>query len=168
LLLNPHLSNLSSLLPLFFQLFKCPDRELRDMLYHHIINDIRVANLKARNNILNRNLQNFMYSMLTESHEIAARKSLGVMIELYRKNVWNDAKTVNVIATACFSSYTKIMVTALKFFLEADENRREIGEEIADPGYDEGGSKYSNGTDPGTTYKELLHSKKTGKKTKKK
>jgi hypothetical protein len=30
------------------------------------------------------------------------------MIELYKKNVWNDAKTVNVIATACFSKFTKV------------------------------------------------------------
>lgn len=30
------------------------------------------------------------------------------MIELYKKNVWNDAKTVNVIATACFSTFTKV------------------------------------------------------------
>ena len=31
-----------------------------------------------------------------------------IMIELYRKNVWNDAKTVNVISTACFSKVTKV------------------------------------------------------------
>jgi hypothetical protein len=30
------------------------------------------------------------------------------MIELYKKNIWNDAKTVNVIATACFSRFTKV------------------------------------------------------------
>jgi hypothetical protein len=31
-----------------------------------------------------------------------------IMIELYKKNVWNDVKTVNVIATACFSRFTKV------------------------------------------------------------
>lgn len=30
------------------------------------------------------------------------------MIDLYRMNVWRDAKTVNVIATACFSKVTKV------------------------------------------------------------
>jgi protein SDA1 len=39
------------------------------------------------------------------------------MIELYRKNVWRDVRTVNVISTACFSDVTKLAVTALKFFL---------------------------------------------------
>ena len=47
-------------------------------------------------------MQNFMFTMLKDSHKIAAKTSLDVMIELYRKNVWRDAKTVNVIATACF------------------------------------------------------------------
>ena len=31
-----------------------------------------------------------------------------VMIELYKRNIWNDAKTVNVITTACFSKVTKV------------------------------------------------------------
>ena len=43
-----------------------------------------------------------MFTMLKDSHKIAAKTSLDVMIELYRKNVWRDAKTVNVIGTACF------------------------------------------------------------------
>ena len=43
------------------------------------------------------------------------------MIDLYKKNIWNDSKTVNVICTACTSKVTKIMVTALQFFLGSDE-----------------------------------------------
>merc|ERR1719210_2338733 len=43
------------------------------------------------------------------------------MATLYRKNVWRDAKTVNVIATGCFSKETKILVTATKFFLGSDD-----------------------------------------------
>ena len=39
------------------------------------------------------------------------------MIDLYRKNVWRDERTVNVISTACFSDVTKLAVTAIKFFL---------------------------------------------------
>ncbi|CAG8581659.1 1983_t:CDS:10 [Paraglomus brasilianum] len=53
---------------------------------------------------------------------IAAKKSLDVCIELYKKNVWNDDKTVNVIAEACFHPVTKIKVTALKFFLGSNED----------------------------------------------
>ena len=62
---------------------------------NHIRNDFII-------NRLNTTMQNFMFTMLKDSHKIAAKTSLDVMIELYRKNVWKDAKTVNVIATACF------------------------------------------------------------------
>ena len=33
-----------------------------------------------------------------------------VMVELYKRNVWKDAKTVNVITTALFSKVTKVSV----------------------------------------------------------
>uniref|UniRef100_T1HBZ7 Protein SDA1 n=1 Tax=Rhodnius prolixus TaxID=13249 RepID=T1HBZ7_RHOPR len=68
-------------------------------------------------------LQNFMYNMLNDSNKKAVKMSLNIMVELYKKNVWRDAKTVNVIATAMFSKVTKIMVTALRFFLSSDESK---------------------------------------------
>ena len=33
-------------------------------------------------------LQNFMYTMLQDSNKIAAKMSLDVIMELYRKNIW--------------------------------------------------------------------------------
>lgn len=57
----------------------------------------------------------------SDENAIAAKKSVDVCIDLYHKNVWNDAKTVNVIAEACFSPVTKISVTAVKFFLNSNE-----------------------------------------------
>lgn len=97
--------------------------ELRELVYEHIVHDIKRLNLKHKNNQLNRTLQNFMYgsfafvfpltpfaryTMLADTNESAAKRSLDVMIELYRKRIWDDAKTVNVIATACFSNCTKV------------------------------------------------------------
>lgn len=47
------------------------------------------------------------------------------MIELYKRNVWHDVKTVNVISTALFNKVTKISVAALKFFVGRDEEENE-------------------------------------------
>ena len=69
-----------------------------DILLTSILIDYMI-NLYPR---LNTTMQNFMFTMLKDSNKIAAKTSLDVMVELYRKNVWRDAKTVNVIATACF------------------------------------------------------------------
>lgn len=121
-----------SLLPLFFTLFKCKDKSLREMLYSHIVNDIKNSNAKVKNNKLNKTLQSFMFTMLesattgnSEENAIAAKKSVDVCIDLYHKNIWNDAKTVNVIAEACFSPITKISVTAVQFFLNSNDHQEE-------------------------------------------
>ncbi|KAL5505317.1 hypothetical protein EMCRGX_G006730 [Ephydatia muelleri] len=114
-ILSPHM-----LLPLFFELFRCSDKLLRSTLYSHIVSDIKRLNHRHKNNKVNTTLQNFMYTMLQDSNKIAAKMSLDVIMELYRKNIWNDAKTVNVISTACFSPISKIMVAAVGFFLHDD------------------------------------------------
>ena len=123
LMRNRNLLSQSSLLSLFFTLFRCKDKPLRVMLHAHIVSDIKNANQKAKNNKLNKTLQNFMYKMLSDTSEIAAKKSLEVMIELYHKNVWNDAKTVNVVAEACLSSVPKLVAPALHFFLGTNDGK---------------------------------------------
>ncbi|KAJ1918778.1 Severe Depolymerization of Actin [Mycoemilia scoparia] len=116
----------TKVLPLFFVMFRCRDKQLREMLYSHIVNDIKAANKGNHKNVkLNKTVQNFMYTLLTASDAqdkngegaVAAKRSLNICIELYRKQIWQDAKTVNVIAQACLSPITKIMVTAIQFFL---------------------------------------------------
>nr|CAD7424400.1 unnamed protein product [Timema monikensis] len=122
LLRNKNLLTPTDLLSLFFQLLRC------------------------------HTLQNFMYSMLKDSNSKAAKMSADIMIDLYKKNVWNDAKTVNVITTACFSKFTKVMVAALKFFLGADEDEKKDDDSDSD---DE------------VTAKEVIMSNKVNKKTRK-
>ena len=107
---------------LFFHLLRCQDKSLRSFLKDNIVNDIKNINAKSKDQKLNASLQSHMFTMLKDNATIAAKTSLDVMISLYKRNVWRDAKTVNVIASACFSKVTKIMVTAVKFFLGSDED----------------------------------------------
>ncbi|KAG9292268.1 hypothetical protein G9A89_009080 [Geosiphon pyriformis] len=148
LLRNKDIVPSSSLLSLFFILFRARDKQLRDSLYTYIINDIKIANAKHKNNKLNKTLQSYMYTVLQSTTSIqsdrnyndnisiisnqkstgmsedtiVAKKSLDVCIELYRKGVWNDAKTVNVIAEGCFHITTKIKVAAIQFFLDTNRD----------------------------------------------
>lgn len=126
LLRNKNLISPLDLLELFFQLLRCPDKNLRKFLENHIITDIKNMNAKHKDMKLNATLQNFMFSMVKDSNPKAAKMSLDIMIELYKKNIWNDAKPVNVIGTVgCFSKTTKVMVAALKFFLGTDEDEED-------------------------------------------
>ncbi|CAG9819276.1 unnamed protein product [Phaedon cochleariae] len=132
LLRNKNLLSPTDLLELFFQLLRCQDKALRSFLENHIITDIKNLNSKHKNAKLNTTLQNFMFTMLKDSNSKAAKMSVDIMIELYKKNVWNDAKTVNVISTGCFSKVTKVMVASLKFFLGKDPNEKDSDDSDSD------------------------------------
>uniref|UniRef100_A0AAR2JFZ0 Protein SDA1 n=1 Tax=Pygocentrus nattereri TaxID=42514 RepID=A0AAR2JFZ0_PYGNA len=153
LLRNKDLIDPTSLLELFFELLRCHDKLLRKTLYTHIVTDIKNINAKHKNNRLNTTLQNFMYTMLRDSNPIAAKISLDVIVELYKRNIWNDAKTVNVITTACFSKVTKILVAALTFFLGKDEDEKKDSD--------------SESEEDGPSARDLMVRYSTGKKTSK-
>ena len=67
--------------------------------------DVKGANQRQRNDRLNRALQNFLYGCLGAEGEAGAKPALAVLTELWRRQVWRDARTVNVIGarhlTAC-------------------------------------------------------------------
>ncbi|XP_044764038.1 protein SDA1 homolog [Coccinella septempunctata] len=151
LLRNKQLLLPNDLLELFFKLLRCDDKNLRDYLRTHIITDIKNLNAKHKNAKLNTSLQNFMFTMLKDNNSRAAKMSVDIMIELYKKNVWNDTKTVNVIATGCFSKITKVMVASLKFFLGKDEDEKSDNSDSDDD------------VDP----KEVMMANKFNKKTRK-
>jgi protein SDA1 len=162
------------MLKLFFRLFALKDKHLRCVLYEAIVADIRKANHPHRNNALNRTLQSFMYSIFTSSaakspgtsDEMSATKSLQVIIELYRRGIWNDAKTVNIIAEAALKgNCPKTMVMALNFFLGKFPGAAELGDEDEDEGH---GAVEGNGTGSKASiaaseeYRSLLHACQVG------
>ncbi|XP_063165835.1 protein SDA1 homolog [Candoia aspera] len=151
LLRNKNLINPTSLLELFFELLRCHDKFLRKTLYTHIVTDIKNINGKHKNNKMNTMLQSFMYTMLQDSNPTAAKISLDVMVELYRRNIWNDARTVNIITLACFSKVTKIQVAGLTFFLGKDEDEKKDSD--------------SESEDDGPSARDLVVRYATGKKT---
>lgn len=113
LMRNKGLIEVIPLLKSFFNYFRINDKQLRALIYSHIITDISSANKgKINENVfaylssliqMNRQLKSFMFDLLESDSDLIARKALDVMVELYRRQVWTDARSVNVIATACLS-----------------------------------------------------------------
>lgn len=111
------LASATDILPLFFRLFRTEDKGLRTYLFTCIIGDLKLVNRKAKATNVNKTLQNFVFSMIKDPQEMAARKSLEVMIELYKRKIWNDENTVNVIGEAALQKSSKLCLIACKFFL---------------------------------------------------
>uniref|UniRef100_A0A3P9Q3N1 Protein SDA1 n=1 Tax=Poecilia reticulata TaxID=8081 RepID=A0A3P9Q3N1_POERE len=140
LLRNKDLIDPTILLELFFELLRCHDKLLRKTLYTHIVTDIKNINARHKNNKINTTLQNFMYTMLRDSNPIAAKISLDVMAELYKRNIWWVSYKIRIHFSIC-----------LKFFLGKDE--------------DEKNESDSESENEGTSARDLMVKYSTGKKT---
>eukprot|EP00948_MAST-09A_sp_MAST-9A-sp1_P001636 g1636.t1 len=55
-----------------------------------------------------------------ESGEIA-RYAIDLLIELYRKQIWDDTRTVNAIAEGCLNNDARVVSKSLRFFLGIED-----------------------------------------------
>ena len=124
-----------TLLQLFFQLMAVvPDKNLRECLYHHVVNDIRNINKNGkRDEKLNRTIQSFFHRIVSASAnesspggedsptDYAAKRAVQMTCDLYRRNVWNDERSVHILASAVSSPNSSVMSRALRFFLNIEE-----------------------------------------------
>jgi protein SDA1 len=117
------------LIKLSFKLFAITDKSLRAAAGEYIMADIKALNSKKHNDKINKNIQATLFNIVTEDTTITARKTVEILSELYRKRIWTDARTVNVIGSACVSSTTRVAVTAINFFLGIETKMMEDDEE---------------------------------------
>ena len=120
------------LLKLSFKLFTIPDKSLRLSLTEYIFNDIKSMNANKHNDKLNRGVQAVLFNVVSDDTTIASRKTVEILAELYRRRVWTDERTVNVLGKACASQSTRVVVAAVRFFLGIETKMLEDEEEDKD------------------------------------
>lgn len=122
------------LLELFFRIMSVvSDKGLREMLYHHIVNDVRNINKKGkRDEKVNRSIQSFLHRVVSmsevqggEETGVAQKRAVDMVCELYRRGVWTDDRVVAIIATGASSQNTNVMCRSLRFFLNIEEKMAE-------------------------------------------
>ena len=67
--------------------------------------------------------------VVQEDTSIASKKAVELLSELYRKRVWTDERTVNVLGTACLAQATRVMVAAIHFFLGIEQKMEDDEDE---------------------------------------
>lgn len=116
-------------LNIFFKLLTIKDKEMRKIIISHIINDIKRMNSHRKNMPVNKQVQNFIYDIIKNNSDTLAKRAMFIIISLYRKQVWNDAKTVNVIASGCFSENDKVVNLACNFLIQTTEETHDSDSE---------------------------------------
>ena len=105
-------------IPLFFNLMRCQDKILRKRLTDYIISSLTKINEKHKNININKNIQNFCEKLLEDPNKKLARKTLNIIVNLYQKRIWNDSRTINMLANIAVNAKDiKISSAACQFFL---------------------------------------------------
>eukprot|EP01038_Epipyxis_sp_PR26KG_P010899 gene10899-14630_t len=129
LLRNRNILDPILLIKLSFKLFSVNDKSLRMSLGEYIYNDIKAINAKKHNDKVNRSIQAILFNIVTEDTSVTARKTVQILSELYRRRIWTDERTVNVIGSACLSPAVRVVITAVNFFLGIESKMNEDDED---------------------------------------
>ena len=134
---------LTTLLPL---LVETPSKTLRTLLFQKIVSDLRTTNAKSTNHKLNRTIQTALHNLVT-SEPSSAKGLWAVKItrELWRRQVWSDAKAVDIMKEAALSQNEKVVVGGTRFFLGGDQEREEMDDESEDEAVDIAQLKHQQG-----------------------
>jgi len=109
------------------------DKRLREYLQKQMILDVANVNKIKKKEFVNMQLQSFLHKIIQASCnntttieegtvlDVAPRRAVQILSELYRRKIWTDTRTVSILSTAVTSSNLTVMATALRFFLNIEE-----------------------------------------------
>ncbi|KAG9012271.1 Severe Depolymerization of Actin [Tulasnella sp. JGI-2019a] len=167
------ITSIDLLKTLFPLLPRTPSTTLRSYIRSTILSDIKTANARNKNHKLNKAVQVMLFGMVERGMDAEvlgdkgkirgqvkgertskdvgdeAMWAVAMVKELWKKSVWNDAKTVSIVTLGCFHPVTKVQNACLHFFLGSDDDKDESEEE-----------------DEGPDLRKLAHQRQINKKTK--
>jgi protein SDA1 len=103
------------------------------MIYKYVLNDIRRMNSHHQNNKINQQIRAFVSGYIPKHTDKTAQKSLKLLMELYKRNVWTDNRTVNIIAEACFAPSSRSRMMACHFLMETTMPLEELPDSDDEP-----------------------------------
>ena len=121
---------LNTLWPL---LISTPSKSLRALLYQKIVSDLRNSNSKTTNHKLNRSIQTTCYNLIaSDPASLKGLWAVKLTRELWKRQVWADAKAVSIMEMAALSQDAKVVTGGVRFFLGGDQEREEAADEESD------------------------------------
>lgn len=155
----------SLLTTLFPILVSSPSKSLRTLLFQKILSDMRNSNSKTTNHPLNRTIQTVLYNLVTADRTSPkALWAVKLTRELWKRQIWTDAKTVDVMKEAVLSDNEKVVVGATRFFLGGDKEREELEDESSDDeAIDLAKMKHQHGINKKSKKQKVAYKKAVGK-----
>lgn len=107
----------SNILKLSFTLLSVQDKMFRAYVTEFILTEIKRIQTKKQNNNGKNAIQSFIHSVIGDPTSPIAYRCVEILSRLYRKKIWTDSRTVNILALACLSPESKVHHAAINFFL---------------------------------------------------
>lgn len=97
------------------------------------MSNLRTSSAKHTNHHLNRKIQTLLYDLLVSDKD-SSKGFWAVKItrELWKRQVWTDAKAVEIMKEASLADNVKVIVGGVGFFLGGDKEREEMEDESSD------------------------------------
>jgi protein SDA1 len=145
----------TTLLQTFFPILtSTPSKTLRALLLQRIVSDLRTSNSKNVNHKLNRTIQTVLHNLVTSDRSSSkALWAVKITREMWRRQIWTDAKTVEIMKEAAVADNEKVVSGGVRFFLGGDKEREEMEDDSSD--------------DDGVDIAKLRHTVGVNKKNKK-
>ncbi|KAF2843808.1 SDA1 domain-containing protein [Patellaria atrata CBS 101060] len=118
---------------LFPILISTSSKTLRSLLLQKILSDLRNSNSKTTNHRLNRTMQTVMFNLVTSDRSSPkALWAVKITRELWKRQIWTDSKTVEIMKEASLADNNKVVTGAVRFFLGGDKEREEAADDSSD------------------------------------
>lgn len=118
-------------------------KALRHQIYSTLISLLKSVNTTSKNQKLNRSTQALLFNLL-EQRDSQGLWATKLTRELWRRGIWDDSRTVEIMTQAALHPDVKVAVAGTKFFLGADKEREENFEDDSsdDEKFDMGALKH--------------------------
>ncbi|SGZ55926.1 CIC11C00000001598 [Sungouiella intermedia] len=132
-------------------------KAVRHQIYSTLISLLKSVNTGAKNQKINRSTQALLFNLL-EQRDNQGLWATKLTRELWRRGIWDDSRTVEIMTQAALHPDVKVSVAGAKFFMGADKERQENFEE---------NSSDEESFDMGALKHKMQINKKTSKRGKK-
>lgn len=124
----------TTLLHCFFPILTTtPSKSLRALLFQKILSDLRSSNSKTINHKLNRSVQTTLHNLVIEDRSSPkAVWAIKITREMWKRQIWTEAKAVEIMKEAALADNEKCVVGGVRFFLGGDKEREELEDESSD------------------------------------
>lgn len=107
----------SNILRLSFKLLCIHDKLFRSYVTEFITSEVKRIQAKKNHATVKNAILSFIHSLIDNPNSPIVFRCVEILVKLYRKRIWTEGRTVNILAQACLNDDAKVRYAAVNFFL---------------------------------------------------